>query len=87
MRESAPGFATGETVYLVKEVRAGDQIHEIGTGAHVLDDHGNVIVLHLDGSSAEIVTCPTDHVARRVRRLAHTPTPKAARALPRPSIA
>ena len=49
MRESGERYEPGETVYLLREVRAGRQIHEIGTRAHVLDDHGAVIVLHLDG--------------------------------------
>jgi hypothetical protein len=40
-------------------VRTGRQIHEIGTGAHVLADHGAATVLHLAGSNAEVVTCPS----------------------------
>ena len=87
MRENGEGFATGERVYLLKEVRAVDQIHEIGTRANVLADHGAVIVLHLDGSDAEVVTCPADHVARAVDRTARTPAPRPARAWPRPAIA
>lgn len=70
----------------MREVRAGRQIHEIGTRAHVLADHGAVIVLHLGGSDAEVVTCPTDHVARDVERGARTPVPRAARASFRPSM-
>lgn len=78
MRESGERYAPGEMVCLLREVRAGRQIHEIGTRAHVLADHGAVVVLHLDGSSAEVVTCPTDHVARTVDRRARTPVPRAA---------
>lgn len=86
MRESGERCTTGETVYLLKEVRAGRQIHEIGTRAHVLADHGHVIVLHLDGSAAEVVTCPTDHVARAVERVARTPAPRAGSPWLRPSM-
>jgi hypothetical protein len=78
MRESGEPYAPGETVYLLREVRTGYRIHEIGTRARVLVDHGTVIVLHLDGSDAEVVTCPTDHVARTVERLARMPVPRAA---------
>ena len=78
MRESGERYAPGETVYLLREVRAGRQIHEIGTRARVLADHGAVIVLHLDGSDAEVVTCPTDHVARTVERPARMPVRRAA---------
>ena len=78
MRESGERYAPGETVYLLREVHAGRQIHEIGKGARVLADHGTVIVLHLDGSSAEVVTCPTDHVARTVERRTRKPVPRAA---------
>lgn len=85
MRESGR-FASGETVYLVRELRAGRQIHEIGTRAHVLADRGAVIVLHLDGSDAEVVTCPTDHVARAVERIARAPVPRGARTWLRPSV-
>jgi hypothetical protein len=77
MSGSGERYAQGETVYLLREVRAGRQIHEIGTRARVLADHGTVIVLHLDGSNAEVVTCPTDHVARAVERVARTPVPRA----------
>jgi hypothetical protein len=87
MRESGERFAPGETVFLLREVRAGRQIHEIGTRAHVLADHGAVIVLHLDGSDAEVVTCPTDHVSGAVERVARTPVvPRAARTWLRPSM-
>jgi hypothetical protein len=86
MRESGERFAPGETVFLLREVRAGRQTHEIGTRAHVLADHGAAIVLHLDGSDAEVVTCPTDHVARAAERVARTPVPRAARAWLRPSL-
>jgi hypothetical protein len=78
MRESGERYAPGETVYLLREVRAGRQIHAIGARANVLADHGTVIVLHLDGSDAEVVTCPSDHVARADERAARTPVPRAA---------
>jgi hypothetical protein len=78
MRQSEERYVPGEPVYLLREVRAGRQIHEIGTRAHVLADHGAVIVLHLDGSDAEVVTCPTDHVARTAQRFARAPVPRAA---------
>ena len=86
MRPSGERFAPGETVYLLREVRSGRQIHEIGTRAHVLADHGAVIVLHLDGADAEVVTCPSEHVARRVERAARTPVPRIAPAVVRPSL-
>ena len=86
MSESDERYLSGETVYLLREVRAGRQIHEIGTRARVLADHGAVIVLHLDGSDAEVVTCPTDHVARSDERAARTPVPRAARPWLRPSM-
>ena len=86
MRESGERFAPGEKVFLLREVRVGRQIHEIGTRAHVLADHGAVIILHLDGSDAEVVSCPTDSVARAVERIARTPVPRAARATLRPSM-
>ena len=86
MTESGERFAPGETVHLLREVRAGRQIHEIGTRAHVLADHGHVIVLHLDGSDAEVVTCPTDHVARAVGRIERTPAPRATGPWLRPSM-
>ena len=86
MRDSGERFAEGETVYLLREVRAGHQIHEIGTRAHVLADRGAVIVLHLDGSDAEVVTCSADSVARAAERVARTPVPRVARAWLRPSM-
>ncbi len=85
MTDSGERFAPGEGVCLSREVRAGDRIHEIGTRAHVLSDHGHVIVLHLDSADAEIVTCPTGHVARAVERVARTPVPRAASLWLRPS--
>ena len=85
MTESGERFAPGEGVYLSREVRAGDRIHEIGTRAHVLADHGHVIVLHLDSADAEVVTCPTAHVARAVERVARTPLPHHASPWLRPS--
>lgn len=63
-------------MYLLRELRAGRQIHEIGTRARVLADRGAVVVLHLDGSDAEVVTCPTDHVARAVHRVARLQIPQ-----------
>ena len=86
MDESGERFAAGEPVYLLREVHGSRQIHEIGTRAHVLADHGAVIVLHLDGGDAEVVTCPADHVARAVERVARTPVPPAARLRLRPSM-
>ncbi len=86
MTPSGQRLASGERVYLSRDVRAGGQIHAIGTRAHVLVDHGPVIVLHLDTSSAEIVTCPAEHVARVVDRVAHTPVPRAASPRLRPSF-
>jgi hypothetical protein len=85
MRESGDRFAAGETVYLSSEVSGGRQIHEIGTRAHVLADHGAVVVLHLDGGDAEVVTCPATHVVRAVERVARAPVPRAAPVL-RPSM-
>ena len=69
-------FVTGETVTLLTEVHAGDRIHEIGTRARVLEDHGAVIVLHFLGE-AEIATCPSDHVAPAVPARARAPRPAA----------
>jgi hypothetical protein len=79
-------FAPGEAVYLLTELRVGRQIHEIGTRAHVLADHGAVVVLHLDGADAEVVTCPSGHVARTVERTARTPVPRAPRGWLRPTM-
>lgn len=64
-------------MYLLTEVRDGPRIHEIGTRAHVLEDHGAVVVLHLYGSEAEVVTCPSDRVERAVERDARTRPPRA----------
>ena len=86
MRERGEQYLPGETVYLLREVRTGRQIHEIGSRAHVLTDHGAVIVLHLDGSEAEVVTCPSDHVTRAAAKVARTSSPRAARAVLRPSM-
>ena len=86
MREGGERLAAGETVYLLREVRAGRWIHAIGSRAHVLADRGAVLVLHLDGSDAEVVTCPTEHVARAVERVARTPVPRTAPAVLRPSM-
>jgi hypothetical protein len=85
VRKNGDRFAAGETVYLLREVDGGRQIHEIGTRAHVLADHGAVVVLHLDGGEAEVVTCPADHVARALERVARPPVPRAAPVL-RPSM-
>jgi hypothetical protein len=78
MRERGERFAQGEAVYLLHEARTGDRIHEIGTRAHVLADRGGVVVLHLDSSDAEVVTCPADHVARAVERVARVQIPHGA---------
>ena len=80
-------LAPGETVYLLTEVRDGLRIHEIGTRAHVLEDHGSVVVLHLFGSEAEIVTCPSDRVARAVEREVRGRVPRATGGWLRPTIA
>lgn len=76
----------GETVYLLTELHGSRQIHEIGTRAHVLADHGAVVVLHVDVGDAEVVTCPADRVARPAERVARTPVPRPARAWLRPSM-
>jgi hypothetical protein len=86
MTPSGERHASGESVYLSREVRASGQIHAAGTRAHVLDDHGPVIVLHLDTSSAEVVTCPTDHVARAVDGVARAIAPRVATPRLRPSF-
>ena len=86
VRENGERFATGERVYLSREVHGSREIHEIGTSGHVLADHGAVIVLHLDGGDAELVTCPADHVARAVERAARTPVPRPARPSLRPAL-
>ena len=78
MREFGESYAQGERVSLLREVRTGSQIHEIGTRARVLADHGAVVALHLDGASAEVVTCPTDYIARTTDRVARAPVPRAA---------
>ncbi len=85
-RDSRP-LAPGETVYLLTEVRDGERIHEIGTHARVLEDHGTVVVLHLFGSEAEIVTCPSDRVARAVEREVRGRAPRAAGGWLRPTPA
>jgi hypothetical protein len=84
--ESGERFAVGETVYLLTELHGSRQIHEIGTRARVLADHGAVVVLHVDVGDAEVVTCPADRVARPAERAARTPVPRPARAWLRPSM-
>ena len=86
MRQSGERLAAGEPVNLLREVRGNGQIHEIGTRAHVLADHGAVIVLHLDGGAAEVVTCPRGHVARVVERVPRARLPRPAHASLRPSM-
>lgn len=86
MRGTGARVATGEHVYLLREVQGSRQIHEIGTRAHVLAVRGAVVVLHLDGGDAAVVTCPADHVATAVERVARTPVPPATRAWLRPSL-
>jgi len=78
MRESDERYVPGEVVHLLRDVRVGDQVYEIGTRARVLADHGAIVVLHLHGSSAEVVTCPADHVSRALERIAPTPVTRAA---------
>ena len=46
MSSDAPRFVTGETVTLLTEIHVADRIHEIGSRARVLEDHGAVVVLH-----------------------------------------
>ena len=79
MGDGGERFAVGETVFLSREVRAAHRIHEIGTRAHVLEDNGAMIALHLDGADAEVVTCPSDSVASAAERVSRTPVPRAAR--------
>ena len=86
MRRDDERFAPGEAVYLLAEVRAGYQIHEIGTRAHVLEGHGAVVVLHLSGSEAEVVTCPSDHVAPAVDRDVRARVPRATGGWLRPTM-
>ena len=86
MREIGERFAAGERVYLSREVHGSREIHEIGTRAHVLADHGPVVVLHLDGGDAEVVTCPADHVTRAIERAARATVPRPARASLRPAL-
>ena len=83
--ESGQSYVPGEIVFLQTEVRTGDRIHEIGTRAHVLADHGALIVLHLDGSEAEVVTCPIGHVARAFERSVRPPVPRTTRGWLRPT--
>ena len=78
MSSNAPRFVTGETVTLVTEIHAAERIHEIGTRARVLEDHGAVVVLHFHGAEAEIVTCPSDHVAPSMPARPRAPRPAAA---------
>ena len=87
MSRDARPLAPGETVYLLTEVRDGERIHEIGTHARVLEDHGTVVVLHLFGSEAEIVTCPRDRVARAVEREVRGRVPRASGGWLRPTTA
>jgi hypothetical protein len=86
MRGTGARVATGEHVYLLREVQGSGKIHEIGTRARVLATHGAVVVLHLDGGDAAVVTCPADHVARAVERVARTPVPAPTGAWLRPSL-
>ena len=73
-------------MYLSREVHGSREIHEIGSRAHVLADHGPVVVLHLDGGDAEVVTCPADHVTRAIERAARATVPRPARASLRPAL-
>jgi hypothetical protein len=77
MSRNEQRFVTGETVTLLTEIHAAGRIHEIGTRARVLADHGAVVVLHCHGSEAEIVTCPSDHVAPAVPARERAPRPAA----------
>jgi hypothetical protein len=78
MSSDAPRFVTGETVTLLTEIHAAERIHEIGTRARVLEDHGAVVVLHFHGAEAEIVTCPSDHVAPAMPARPRAPRPATA---------
>jgi hypothetical protein len=78
MDSDSPRFVSGETVTLLTEIHAADRIHEIGSRARVLEDHGAVVVLHCHGAEAEIVTCPRDHVARVTPVRPRAPRPPAA---------
>jgi hypothetical protein len=78
MRESGERYVPGETVTLLRDVHVGYQVHEVGTRARVLADHGALVVLHLCGSSAEVLTCPTGHVERVIAGAARTPLTRAA---------
>jgi hypothetical protein len=84
--EDGERYVPGEAVYLLREIRTGRLINEIGTRGRVLADHGPVVVLHLDGSDAEVVTCPADHLARATERAARAPVPRAPTLRLRPSI-
>lgn len=86
VRENGDRFVAGEAVFLLREIRTGRLIHEIGTRGHVLADHDAVVVLHLDGSEAEVVTCPAEHVARATERAARAPVPRVATLRLRPSL-
>lgn len=87
MRRSGERFAPGEAVHLLTEIHAGERIHEIGTRAHVLADHGAVVVLHLVGAGAEVVTCPGDRVARTAERDVRAQAPREKAGWLRPSAA
>src|SRR5215510_9340378 len=78
MRENAEPYAPGETVYILRELRAGRQIYEIGSRARVRADRGSALVVHLDGSDADVVMCPSVDVARAAERVARMPVPRAA---------
>ena len=78
MRESGERYVPGETVALLRDVHVGYQVYDAGTRARVLADHGALVVLHLCGSSAEVVTCPTGHVERVVASATRTPLTRAA---------
>ena len=86
MRQSGERLAVGERVYLLREVHGSREIHEIGTRAHVLAYRGAVVVLHLDGGDAEVLTCPADHVARAVERTARARVPGPALPSLRPAM-
>jgi len=78
MSSDAPRFLTGETVTLLTEIHAAYRIHEIGSRARVLEDHGAVVVLHCHGAEAEIVTCPRDHVTAAMPARPRAPRPATA---------
>ena len=66
--------ATGEVVYLLAEVPAGGEIHEIGARALVLDATDAQLWLEVRcATGTEVVTCTPTQVTRRLRRARRRP--------------